>query len=132
MSSLLLGTLLCLAESLADLPLPRPGPELGGNWGSGYTRPTQTAAFVTWIFGSALLGTALLPCGQLSTIDQIGFLDVGFLFSPKYLKAGEDVPPHVLTGSRLRTPGISDLYMTQGREFFSPLFLSLLLLLLFF
>lgn len=117
-SRLLLRTLLCLAQSLADLPLPHPGPELGGNKGSGYTRPTQPAAFVTWVSGSAFLGTTLLPHGQLSTIDQIGFLDVGFVFSPKYPKVGEDAPPRALTGSLLRTPAIGGLCLNQDREFF--------------
>ena len=82
-----MGTLLCLTQSLADLPLPHPGPELGGSEGSGYTGPTQPAGFVTRISGSALLGTALLPRGQLNTIGQIGFLAVGFVFSPM-LKSG--------------------------------------------
>lgn len=79
---------------------------------------------MTWISGSAFLGTALLSRGQQSTIDQIGFLDVGFDFSPKYFKVGEDAPTRALTGSTLRTPAIGDLLLNQDREF---LFFSLTL-----
>ena len=37
------------------------------------------------ISGSALLGPAPLPCGLRSTIEQIRFLDVGFVLSPQIL-----------------------------------------------
>lgn len=82
---------------LADLPLPRPGPKLRGNWGSGYTWSTQTAAFVPrGIVGSALWGPTSppppSPFGLLRTIGQIGFLDVGFILSPRKLKVDEAAP----------------------------------------
>lgn len=69
---------------LADLPLPHPDTKLGGNQGSGYTH--QTAAFVPWeSLDLPFWVRHCFPVGLLSTIEQIRFLDVGFVLSPPIL-----------------------------------------------